>query len=247
MSSSSFSRFPDLPLEIQNEIWHDFVGQCRNKEDFVLLYVSRNSRSWAQDRIYHTVSIRTSNALRIVTAVQNNPAPFQEKTRQLELLISSQLPIFIQALEILPIFQSLRRAVLSFSPSAISYSVTHLVLEDGAIRPITPQAVLSHFPHLTHLAVLYFGKTTEAILRAWCDACPSTLYVFLFLDMQIHHSHPGHIQISQPLLLRPVVSTAYFYSHYIRETFPAMWAAAEAALQRAEIEQIDTSYLHIKY
>ncbi|KAH8825730.1 hypothetical protein DL96DRAFT_1711533 [Flagelloscypha sp. PMI_526] len=274
MSSSSFSRFQDLPLEIQNEIWHYFAGYSGNKEELTLLRVSRNSRLWAGDRIYHTVSIKMSNAARVMTAVQRNPTPFQEKTHQLELSIYSPHALD-QAQEILPIFRSLRRARLefefmdsgpaevlfrnpnleeltmdcgaySFPASARAHTLAHPILEDWSARPWTPPVVLAHFPQLTHLAVRRFGEITDPWLRAWCDTCPSTLYVFLAIDMRSVYDQHVPIHISRPLMPRPVVANTSFYTHFFWKTYPAMWAATEAAIQCAEIEQINKNYIQIE-
>ncbi|KAH8825728.1 hypothetical protein DL96DRAFT_121731 [Flagelloscypha sp. PMI_526] len=273
MSSSSFSRFLDLPLEIQDEIWHCFERYRGNRGKWALLRVSRNSYAWAKDRLYHTLYIRTFNSHRIVAAVKRNPAPFQEKTRQLVLSVSSQ-PALIQAQEVLPIFRSLRRVYLehqlmasesaeilfrnpnlkeltfswgapSFSPSARAYSPTHLILNDWSPQSLTPRAVLPHFSQLTHLAVRRMGEKSDVWLRAWCDACPSTLSVFLVVDLDNSHHVPFHI--SRPLRPRPVLSAVSFSAQFDWETYPAMWAATEAVIQRAEIEQTGRNYIQITY
>ncbi|KAH8825718.1 hypothetical protein DL96DRAFT_1817200 [Flagelloscypha sp. PMI_526] len=255
----SFSQFLDLPLEIQHEIWHCFAGHYGNREKLVLLRVSWKSYPWAHDRLYHTLSIRMSNADRIATAVKQNPVPFREKTHQLELSMYS-LPAWFQAQEILPVFQSLRRVhlelELGFSvPAEILLRIPileeltfecGLILEDWHNPPSNPGSVLQHFPQLTHLAIRRFGRITEVWLRDWCEACPSTLYVFLVLDMLSSHSQYLPIHIPRPLHPRPVVSNESFYSQYFWATFPSMWVAAEAAIRHAEIEKIDKNYLQIK-
>ncbi|KAH8797702.1 hypothetical protein DL96DRAFT_1688449 [Flagelloscypha sp. PMI_526] len=272
--ASSFPRFQDVPPEIQDEIWHYFAGHRRNKEKVVLLHVSKHSSSWAKDRLYNTIYIHSFNAGRIASAVRRNPAPFQEKTRELELSIYS-LDAWVQAREILPLFRSLRRARLGleviiseaaeillrnpkleelafelgvqpwqFSPSALAIYLTHLILVEWPARPLDPRVVLPHFPQLTHMAVRCSGEKTEDWLRAWRNASPSTLYVFLILDRQSHNGSQGSFHIRKPLLPRPVVSKA-FHAYYSWDTYPSMWIAVEAAIQRAEIEENESKYLRI--